>query len=139
VSASAFAGSASADKPRRILLVDDTPEIAELLSFALRDRGYGVVATGFTATVNERLADERADALVLDCSVYEMSESLFDIVRSDPAHADLPIVIISDTPEKADASLRSREAEHVLLIPKPFTGGQIARALDQLLSGAPST
>ena len=126
--------SAAKTSARRVLLIDDTPEIAELLSFALRDRGYGVVATGFTATVNERLADERADALVLDCSVYEMSESLFDIVRSDPAHADLPIVIISDTPEKADASLRSREAEHVLLIPKPFTGGQIARALDQLLS-----
>ena len=129
--------SAAKTSARRVLLIDDTPEIAELLSFALRDRGYGVVATGFTATVNERLADERADALVLDCSVYEMSESLFDIVRSDPAHADLPIVIISDTPEKADASLRSREAEHVLLIPKPFTGGQIARALDQLLSVGP--
>ena len=122
--------------PRRILLVDDTPEIAELLTFALRDRGYGVISTGFTATVNERIVDERADALVLDCSVYEMSESLFDIVRGDPAHAGLPIVIISDTPEKADASLRSREAEHVLLVPKPFTGGQIARALDQLLSAA---
>lgn len=131
--------SAAKTSARRVLLIDDTPEIAELLSFALRDRGYGVVATGFTATVNERLADERADALVLDCSVYEMSESLFDIVRSDPAHADLPIVIISDTPEKADASLRAREAEHVLLIPKPFTGGQIARALDQLLSGSPDT
>ena len=125
--------------PRRILLVDDTPEIAELLTFALRDRGYGVISTGFTATVNERIVDERADALVLDCSVYEMSESLFDIVRSDPAHAGLPIVIVSDTPEKADASLRSREAEHVLLVPKPFTGGQIARALDQLLSAAPPT
>jgi DNA-binding response OmpR family regulator len=130
--------SAAKAPATRVLLIDDTPEIAELLSFALRDRGYGVVAIGFTATVNEHLADERADALVLDCSVYEMSESLFDIVRSDPAHADLPIVIISDTPEKADASLRSREAEHVLLIPKPFTGGQIARALDQLLSAAPS-
>ena len=30
----------------RILLIDDTPEIAELLSFALRDRGYEVVASG---------------------------------------------------------------------------------------------
>ena len=136
MNASAFAGSASADKSRRILLVDDTPEIAELLTFALRDRGYEVVATGFTDTIGQLVADERADALVLDCSVFEMSESLFDIVRSDPAHANLPIVIISDTPEKADASLRSREAEHVLLIPKPFTAGQIARALDQLLSAA---
>ncbi len=124
------------NKPRRVLLIDDTPEIAELLSFALRDHGYDVVATGFTDTVNEWIVEQRADALVLDCSVFEMSESLFDMVRDDPAHAALPVVIISDTPEKADASLRSRQAEHVLLIPKPFTGAHIARALDQLLAGS---
>ena len=118
----------------RILLIDDTPEIAELLSFALRDRGYEVVSTGYTDTVAEWVVRERADALVLDCSVFDMSESLFDTVRDDAAHADLPIVIISDTPEQADASLRSRQAQHVLLIPKPFTGAQVARALDQLLA-----
>ena len=124
--------------PQRILLIDDTPEIAELLAFALRDRGYEVVATGYTVTVGERVVEERADALVLDCSAFDMSESLFDMVRDDPAHANLPVVIISDTPEAADASLRARQADRVLLIPKPFTGAQVARALDQLLSVAPS-
>jgi DNA-binding response OmpR family regulator len=125
--------------PRRILLIDDTPEIAELLTFSLRDHGYEVVATGYTDTVSEWVADQRADALVLDCSAFDMSESLFDMVRDDPAHADLPVVIISDTPAEADASLRSRQADRVLLIPKPFTGAQVARALDQLLSSAPSS
>ncbi|MGZ5425680.1 MAG: response regulator [Thermoanaerobaculia bacterium] len=123
---------------RRILLIDDTPEIAELLSFALSEHGYEVVATGYTVSVGERVVEERADALVLDCSAFDMSESLFDMVRNEPAHADLPVVIISDTPEAADASLRSRQADRVLLIPKPFTGAQVARALDQLLSVAPS-
>ena len=118
---------------RRILLIDDTPEIAELLTFALRDRGYEVFASGYTASVNELVLEQRADALVLDCSAFDMSESLFDIVRHHPNHADLPIIIISDTPEKADASLRSRNAQRVLLIPKPFTGSQVARALDELL------
>ncbi len=97
--------------PRRVLLIDDTPEIAELLTFALRDHGYEVVSTGFTDTVNQMVVDERADALVLDCSVYEMSESLFDMVRDDPAHAELPVVVISDTPDKADRSLRARQAD----------------------------
>jgi DNA-binding response OmpR family regulator len=118
---------------RRILLIDDTPEIAELLTFALRDRGYEVFATGFTTTVNELLQEQRADALVLDCSVFNMSESLFDTVRAFPAHVELPIVIISDTPEEADASLQSRNAEKVMLIPKPFSGAHVARALDELL------
>jgi hypothetical protein len=70
---------------------------------------------------------------VLDCSSYDMSEALFDAVRHHPDHAQLPVVIISDTPEIADASLRSRKAQRVSLVPKPFTGSQVARALDDLL------
>jgi DNA-binding response OmpR family regulator len=120
---------------RRILLIDDTPEIAELLTFALRDRGYDVVSAGYTDAVNELVLEQRADALVLDCSAFDMSESLFDTVRDHPDHAELPIVIVSDTPEEADASLRARQARRVVLIPKPFTGAQIARALDELLGG----
>jgi len=121
---------------QRILLIDDTPEIAELLTFALRDRGYEVVSAGYTDAVNELVLEQRADALVLDCSAFDMSESLFDIVRDHSDHAALPIVIISDTPEEADASLRSRQAQQVVLIPKPFTGAQVARALDELLRAA---
>jgi DNA-binding response OmpR family regulator len=120
----------------RVLLIDDTPEIAELLSFALRDRGFEVFASGFTDSVNELVAEQRAEALVLDCSVYNMSESLFDTVRHDPNLAELPVVIISDTPEEADASLRSRDARKVILIPKPFTGAHVARALTELLGSA---
>jgi DNA-binding response OmpR family regulator len=119
---------------QRVLLIDDTPEIAELLSYALRDRGFEVYAIGFAGSVNELVVEQRADALVLNCSVYNMSESLFDTLRDDPNHAALPVVIISDTPKIADESLRKRNAENVLLIPKPFTGGQIARALSELLT-----
>jgi DNA-binding response OmpR family regulator len=118
---------------RRILLIDDTPEIAELLTFALRDHGYEVFAEGFTDLVNDLIRDLRADALVVDCTSFDMSEALFDIVRLHPDYANLPVVIISDTPEKADASLGQRNAQNVLLIPKPFTGSQVARALKDLL------
>ena len=118
---------------RRILLIDDTPEIAELLTFALRDHGFEVSSTGFTTSLNELIVEHHADAVVLDCSVYDMSESLFDTLRGDPGHAGLPVIIISDTPEEADASLRSRNAQKVFLIPKPFTGAQVARALGELL------
>ena len=118
---------------RRILLIDDTPEIAELLTFSLRDLGYEVFASGYTASVNELLVENHSDALVLDCSAFDMSESLFDAVRHHPDHAEFPIVIISDTPEEANASLHSRNARKVLLIPKPFTASQVGRALEQLL------
>ncbi len=117
----------------RILLIDDTPEIAELQTFSLRDLGYEVVGAGYTPTVNDLVIEHRADAVVLDCTAFDMSEALFDSLRHHPNHAELPIVIISDTPEQADVSLRSRKARKVLLVPKPFTGAQVGRALAQLL------
>ena len=116
----------------RVLLIDDTPEIAELLSFALRDRGYQVATTGFTTSVNDLIDQQQATAMVIDCSVYSMSESIFDMVRAHTEHAALPIVIISDTPEEADASLRARHAEHVLLIPKPFTLDELVGTIRSL-------
>ena len=118
----------------RILIIDDTPEIAELLTFALRERGHDVVSTGFTTAIADIVMHERVDAVVLDCSVYDMSESLFDEIRQDSRLATLPVVIVTDTPDEAVASLRRRKAQRILLVPKPFTGAQVATALDQLLA-----
>lgn len=118
---------------RNVLLIDDTPEIAELLTFALRDHGYEVFATGYTTSVSELIREHRVDALVLDCSTFDMSEAVLVSLRSDPSYTDLPIVIITDTPEKAEAKLRAQAARKVLLVQKPFTGGQVANALAQSL------
>ena len=119
--------------PQRVLLVDDTPEIAELLSFALRDHGYAVSVSGYTTSINELIVQDQADAVVLNCSLLDMSESLFDTVRDEERHAALPAVIISDTPDEAIRGLRARQARHVRLVPKPFTGSQVAAALEELL------
>ena len=118
----------------RILLIDDTPEIAELLTFALRDLGYEVFAAAYTSTINELVAQQRADAIVLDCFAFDMSEALFDSLRQHPDHAELPVVIITDTEQEADMSLRARNARKALLVPKPFTAAQVARALNELLA-----
>ena len=117
----------------RILLIDDTPEIAELLTFSLRDLGHEVFASGYSNAVNDLVTEHKANAVVLDCTAYDMSEALFDSVRNHPDHAGLPVVIITDTPELAEPSLRSRRAKKVLIVPKPFTGAQVGRALAQLL------
>lgn len=103
------------------------------MTFALRDRGYEVTASGYRHDLEAVIGDQPVDALVLDCSVWEMSASLFDALRGQVVYADLPVVIISDTPEKVDAGLRSRRARRVLIVPKPFTGSQVAAALERLL------
>ena len=85
-------------KKANIVLVDDTPEVAELLTFALTDHGFAVTTTGFDSQIDEQLLRETPEAVVLDCSVYAMSETLFDSIRRHDQLAELPIVIITDTP-----------------------------------------
>jgi DNA-binding response OmpR family regulator len=121
-----------------VLLIDDTPQIAELLTFGLRDLGYEVIPSGYAIDVEQLAARYEVAAVVLDCAVYDSSESLFDTLREDERHRDLPVVIITDTPDEAVASLRARQARRVLLVPKPFTAGQVATALGQLLDAGGS-
>jgi len=88
--------------------------------------------TGYDTSINELVLQERPEALCLECSIFNMSESLFDAVRDDERHADLPVVIISDTPDIAVDSLRKRRARRVRIVPKPFSGSDVVRALEEL-------
>ena len=63
------------------------------LSPAMPDVAADAVFPGVHAIGRTGL-DEVADALVLDCSVFEMSESLFDALRGHPDHHALPVVIV---------------------------------------------
>jgi two-component system phosphate regulon response regulator PhoB len=121
---------------RRVLLIDDTPEIAELLSYALRDRGFDVVTSSYTTGIGDLVASQAVDAVVLDCSMYDMSESLLDALRDDARHTERPVVVITDTPDAAVASLRARRARRVRLVAKPFTATEVATALDRFFGAA---
>ena len=100
----------------------------------MRDHGYDVVDAGFPSDINEVVATERPDAVVIDCAAFDVSESLFDTLRDDERHALLPVVLISDTPDEALRSLRARQARGARLVPKPFSGSQVVRALQELLA-----
>ena len=113
----------------RVLLIDDTPEIAELLTFALRDHGYEVFATGYTTSVNELLIEQRADALVLDCTSFDMSEALLDSVRSDPKHARIPGRHRQRYSRDGGSASSFPECKQSLMVRKPFTGAHVATAL----------
>jgi DNA-binding response OmpR family regulator len=92
-----------------------------------------VTVSGYTTSINELIVQDHVSAVVIDCSMLNMSESLFDMVRDEEGHGALPVVIISDMPDEAVKSLRARQARDVRLVPKPFTGSQVAAALEELL------
>jgi len=85
-----------AERPPRILVVDDEAHIRELLTQEFTEAGYHV-----STAINGRdginaVRRERPDLIVLDVMMPEMNG--FDVaavLKNDPATLDIPIVILS--------------------------------------------
>ena len=85
---------------RRILVVDDEPDVRTFLTAVLEDNGATVFAA---ADGDECLAlarKERPDLITLDLSMPGMDGGkVFDAIRKDPELAKIPVCIITGKPE----------------------------------------
>jgi two-component system response regulator PilR (NtrC family) len=103
----------AADAPR-VLVVDDEPDIRELLELTLVKMGLGVVAVGSIAEAKDRLKGERYDLCLTDMRLGD-GEGL-DLVRHIGAAAsDLPVAVITafGSAENAVAALKAGAFDYV--------------------------
>jgi CheY-like chemotaxis protein len=81
-----------------LLVVDDDPSIRETLAEILHDEGYTVMtaANGQDALDRLRESDATPCVILLDLMMPVMSgPEFYDEMRSDPALAEIPVVVIS--------------------------------------------
>lgn len=116
----------------RVLYVDDEEALVDLAAPMLAPHGFGV--TGFTdpdAALAAFLREPAAfDIVVTDVTMPRRTG--LDLARAMiAARADLPIVLISGNlgPEAVAAARASGVRE---ILPKPFTGAELARVLQKL-------
>jgi two-component system phosphate regulon response regulator PhoB len=87
----------------RILVVDDEPDIVEMLEYNLRQAGYAVAtaSTGEGALGEIRAA--RPDLVLLDVMLPDVAGTeVCRRIRRDPATASMPIVMITARNEEID-------------------------------------
>lgn len=81
-----------------ILVVEDTPNVLELLEVTLRFKGYPVVSARDGQEAMERIAKERPALVITDILMPKMDGySLAHNLRKDPRTAQIPIIFISAT------------------------------------------
>jgi len=84
-----------ADAPR-VLVVEDEPEIANLLALMLSRAGYAVDIAGTASAALTALQSAPYDLMTLDLMLPETSGlEVIRQVRQGPANTDLPIVVVS--------------------------------------------
>jgi CheY-like chemotaxis protein len=86
----------SAEKPKKVLIVDDEPGVVSYLEMLLRDNGYETVTASDGREALETARREKPDLVTLDISMPEASGTRFyKEVRTDPDLASTPVIIIT--------------------------------------------
>lgn len=84
----------------RVLCVDDEPDLLYLFAFVLRRAGHEVMQASNGAEALELLEDVLPDVIVTDLMMPVMDgRELIARLRSDPATANIPILLVTATPD----------------------------------------
>jgi two-component system chemotaxis response regulator CheY len=121
----------------KVLIVEDSPTMRALLVAALEglDRKLEVTEVGSGFEALRRLPRERFDLIVTDVNMPDINGlELVSFVRRNPAHARVPLVIVS-----TEGSERDREKGMALgadaYLVKPFEPDDLQRIVEALLDG----
>ncbi len=121
------------DVAGRILVVDDDPALAEMLTIVLRGEGYSVAVCGDGETALHSFRQEPPDAVLLD--VMLPSVDGVRVCREIREQGDTPVIMLTARSDTADV-VRGLEAGADDYVVKPFKPKElIARLRAQMRPG----
>jgi DNA-binding response OmpR family regulator len=117
----------------RVLIVEDDPDIAQLIAHYLQKAGYATDALSSGTAVVPRARAAAPDLIVLDLMLPGMDGLLVcQALRSDRATAAIPIIMLTARGEESDriAGLELGADDYVT---KPFSPGELTARVGALL------
>jgi two-component system chemotaxis response regulator CheY len=118
---------------KRILTVDDSASVRQMVGFTLRKAGYEVLEAVDGRDALARIAKEQFNMIITDLNMPNVDGiQLIAAVRKLPACAFLPILMLTteSQPEKKDAG---RKAGATGWIVKPFNAEHLVAAVQKLV------
>jgi two-component system OmpR family response regulator len=120
-------------KQPKILLVEDDPEISEMLSDSFRDHGFHVALASSGAAMDDYLQKQTADIVILD--VMLPGESGLALCRRLRAESRVPILMLTALSSEMDRVL-GLEIGADDYVTKPFSSRELIARVRALLRRA---
>ena len=123
----------------KILVVDDEPDIVELIGFNLRSRDYEVISAsnGLEALLMARRY--RPDLVVLDVMMDGMDGlSVCEILHTQPATRTTPVIMVTAATGEM-ARINSLAAGAADFLTKPFSPHDLVERVGRLLGLPPQS
>lgn len=117
---------------KRVLLIEDEPNIIEAVRFILNRDGWTVETHSDGSDAVDRVRKSAPDVVILD--VMLPGKSGFDILRelrADPQSAELPVLMLTARGQTKDREMAER-AGVSLYMTKPFSNSDMLEAVRTL-------
>ncbi len=115
-----------------ILVVEDSRQELELISYYLRNQGYNVIKATSAKEALEIVLEEKPDAIVTDVEMPGMSGfELCRFLKTNPTHQKIPIVICSSK-NHAIQHLWAKKQGADAYITKPYTPEQLVHVIESV-------
>ncbi|WP_253777516.1 response regulator transcription factor [Goodfellowiella coeruleoviolacea] len=132
--AAARTTGASDEQQVRVLVVDDEPTLAELVSMALRYEGWDVRSAGDGLSAVRTAREYRPDAVVLDVMLPDLDGlAVLERLRAEDPHLPVLFLTAKDALEDRLAGLTAGGDDYVT---KPFSLEEVVLRLRALLRRA---
>ncbi len=105
---------------KRILVVDDEPQITKVLRTSLSARGYDVRVAADGESAMDTFHDWKPDLIISDLSMPHLDG--IELCRKVRLHSKIPIIILS-VKEQEQAKIQALDAGADDYVTKPFTVG----------------
>lgn len=118
---------------RRVLAVEDDPDILRQVQFILERGGYavGTARTGREAVI--ALMRDRFDLVISDIMMPEMDGmELLDHLRRDPSLATLPVILLTAKTQDSDV-MAGYQAGADMYLTKPFDPAELLSFVQRIL------
>lgn len=129
---------------RKVLIVDDEPDVVTYLTTILKHNGYTPLSAHTAQSGFETVAREKPDLILLDIMMpRESGISLYTRLKEDRRFKDIPIVIISGVAQAGEFDFRDFVSDKSIpppekYIEKPVQVEEFVRIIDEL-TGGPSS
>src|SRR3954471_21686508 len=117
---------------KKILVVEDHPDIRRLLTLSLRRQGYEIIETNTGSTAVTLVLSEKPDLVLLDVSLPDLSGlEIARTIKQNPQTTQIPLVALSGYSEREIESkaLEAGMAEYLL---KPTETKRLVEVIEKL-------
>jgi CheY-like chemotaxis protein len=126
----------------RILVVDDTPALIDVVRKCLEQEGYRVRTCLESRDAVQIARDDRPDLIMLDVVMPEVSGwEVLAALREDPAFQKTPVIVCTAYVAEALGRLEELKGpdQHLGLLPKPFELEELIEVVASVTTAALSS